>query len=171
MSDTDARVKELELLLEQEKGKNVALQREIADVKRHAKQVEDQAAALRVETDNSLLEAAEQMKINLAISQGVWALAHMGRAFLARKVAAARVVHREQQMCLLMERMIQNAGKDPAAFQTAVDQANHVITTVRRDGEATRVQVVETCLSTGLDEFMSHYDAIVAKKNDIFKGE
>lgn len=171
MTDTEERLKQTELLLEQEKGKNIALSREIADTKRQAKIIEDQANALQGETQASLSQAAEDMKVALAVSQGIWAFAHMGRAFLARKIAAARVVHRESQMCLLMERMINSMGKDPAQLQAAVDQAKHVIETVRRDGEATRVQVVESCLTHGLDSFMGLYESLLTSKNDLSKGE
>lgn len=171
MSNTEERLKQTELLLEQEKGKNIALSRENADIKRQAKIIEDQANALKAETDASLGQAAEDMKIALAVSQGIWAFAHMGRSFLARKVAAARIVHREQQMLILMERMIAAIGKDPAALQTAVDQAQHIIATVKKDGEATRVQVAEACLSQGLDQFMKLYDGLIAHNNEIAKGQ
>lgn len=171
MTDTEERLKQIELLLEQEKGKNIALSREIAETKRQAKIIEDQANALQGETQASLGQAAEDMKIALAISQGIWAFAHMGRAFLARKISAARVVHRESQMCLLMERMINSMGKDPAQLQAAVDQAKHVIDTVRRDGEATRVQVVESCLTNGVDNLMKVYEDLITSKNDLTKGE
>ena len=165
------RIKQIELLLEQEKGKNIALQRENAEIKRQAKIAEDQANALRAETDNTLSQAADDMKIALAVSQGIWAFAHMGRSYMARKVAAARIVHREKQMCLLMERMITHMGKDPAQLQTAVDQAQHVIATVNKDGEAARVAIAEAALSNGLEDFLTTVDAIVAKKNDLSKGE
>lgn len=173
MSDAD-RVRELEqklaqteLLYKQEQGKRIAVERENAEVKRQSKIIEEQAAALQAETNNALMEGAEQMKIHLAVSQGIWAFAHMGRSFLARKVAAARVVHREQQMALLVERIINSIGKDPAQLQTAIDQAQHIIATVKRDGEAIRVQVAEAAMANGIDEFMKVYDSLLAARNDV----
>lgn len=163
--DPREQVKQLKLLLKQEEGKRIAVERESAEIKRQAKITEDQAAALKAETENSLAEAAEQMKVALAISQGIWALAHMGRSYLARKIAAARTVHREQQYCLLMGRMIQTfGGKDPTTYQAIVDQANNVIETVKRDGEAIRIQVHEASLSAGLNEFMEVYEKLIEDK-------
>jgi hypothetical protein len=167
----EKRLEQTDLLLKQEQGKRIAVERENYDIKRKAKETEEQAAALTAETQASLGQAAEDMKVALAVSQGVWALAHLGRAFLARKVCAARVVHREQQATILMERIISNIGKDPAALQSAIDQATHVIQTVKRDGEATRVQVAEASMSHGMDDFMATYDGLLSKRNDIAKGE
>lgn len=169
MSNED-QINQLRLLLKQEEGKNIALSRENSEIKRRSKIIEDQANALKTETDASLIEAAQQMQVALAVSQGVWALAHLARSFLARKVAAARVVHREQQILLLTERIMNAIGKDPEGLKTAVDQAKNVIETIRSDGEATRVQVAETVLSTGLDDFLAIYDSLVAKRNDFVKG-
>lgn len=171
MTDIEARLKQTELLLEQEKGKNVALTREIAEVKREAKIVKEQAEALAGETANSLAQAATDMKVALGVSQGVWAFAHLGRAFMARKITAARTVHRENQFCILLERMIQHMGKDPAQLQAAVDQAKHVIGVVRRDSEATRIAVHEAAMTNGIDEFEKVYEDLLLAKNDVTKGE
>lgn len=80
-TDLEDEVKKLKLLLEQEKGKVLAMERTNYEIKREAKQTEEQARAMRDEANNALLEGADQMKVALCVSQGIWALAHMGRAF------------------------------------------------------------------------------------------
>ena len=164
------KLRQSEQLLKQEEGKRIAVERESYETKRQAKQTEEQAKAIRAETDASLAQAAEDMKIALAVSQGIWSFAHLGRAYLARKVAAGRVVHREQQMCLLMQQMIDSqGGGDNQKFQVALEKAKQVIETIKRDGEATRLQVAEACLSYGLDRFSEVFESLVSDNNTLVK--
>lgn len=160
LSQTDAALK-------QEQGKRIAVERENAEIKRSAKQTEEHANAYRAETDKAMLEAADQMKLYLCISQGVFALGQMGRSYMARKVSAARVVHREQENCLLMEQVCQAVSKgDQSALKALCEKMNGVINTIRGDGEAARLAAAEAALGYGIKEFGTVFDRLVKENNN-----
>jgi hypothetical protein len=166
--DLEAELRQVKLLLEQEKGKRIAVERQNYEIQRQAKATEAQAEALKAETDAALLEGAEQMKIALAVSQGIWALAHMGRAYLARKVAAGRIVHREQNLTLLMSQMMDAFnGKDATALQAVSERAKSVIETIKKDGEASRIAAAEASLSYGVREFEKVFDKLIQDNNPL----
>ncbi len=168
MTELEQKLRQTELLLEQEKGKRIAVERESYEIKRQAKITEEQAIALKAETENSLVEAAEQMKVCLAVSQGIWALGQMQKAFMARKVAAARVVFRESQMCLIMQQAIESSGKsDTTALNAALEKMRAIIATIKADGESARLAAIQASLSYGLVEFEKVFDKLVSEENNL----
>jgi hypothetical protein len=159
-------LRQTQALLEQEKGKRVAVERDSYETKRQAKLVEEQAAAYRAETDKALEEGAVQMKIAVSVSQGIYALGQMGRAYMARKVSAARIVHRENENCLLIEQILQALEKgDQVGLKNLSDKARGVISTIRGDGEVARMAAAEAALSYGIKEFAKTFDRLVSEKN------
>lgn len=160
------RLRQTELLLKQEEGKRIAVERDSYETKRQAKLTEEQAAALVTETQASLAEAAEQMKVALCVSQGIWSLGHLQKSFMARKVAAARVVFREAQMCLLMQQAFEAKDKgDQLALQTALDKMKALCETVKKDGESNRMAAVQASLGYALDGFEKAFDVLISERN------
>lgn len=159
-------LRQTQALLEQEKGKRIAVERESYEIKRQAKLMEEQANAYRAETDKALLEGAQQMKIAICVSQGIYAFGQMSRAYMARKVSAARVVHRENENCLLIEQILMALDKnDQTALKSLCDKAKNVISTIRGDGEAARMAAAEVALSYGIKQFQTTFDELVSEKN------
>lgn len=167
-TNLELKLKETSDLLEQEKGKRIAVERDNYEIKRHAAQVQTQAAALKAETEASLLEAAKQMEIAMAVSQGIYGMARMGRAYIARKVAAARVVHREQQMTLLMQQVIDGLEKNnQEQVKTGIEKMKAVIQVIHRDGESSRLQAAESALAFGQERFEEIFDQLVSERNQL----
>jgi hypothetical protein len=157
---------ELKRQLDQEKGKRIAVERENYEIKRAAKQATEEAVAYKAETDKSLSDGAEHMKQALGVSQGIYAFGQMSRAYMARKVSAARIVHRENENCLLIEQLITAFEKnDATALKSLCDKARAVIQTIRGDGEAARMAAAEASLSYGIKEFGKIFDQLVSEKN------
>lgn len=173
MSDTEIdtlkqKLRAMELAFEQEKGKRIAVERQNHEIQKAAKEATAQAEALKAETDNSLVEAAQQMSLHLAISQGIWAMGRLNRAYLIRKVAAARVVYRESMLIEHTESLIKayKAG-DQQTIKTLEEKLNLIATTIRGDGEASRVAAAEASLAYGVKEFEKTFDKLVADNNPI----
>lgn len=161
-------LRQTQALYEQEKGKRIAIERDSAETKRQAKIAHDQAEALVGETQASLGEAAEQMKVALCVSQGVWALGQMCKAYTARKAQAARVVFREMQATILMQQAIDAYAKgDAAATMMATDKMKALIQTVKADGEASRVAGVESALWYGFKQFEATWDQLISENNHV----
>jgi hypothetical protein len=154
--------------LDQTRGKLVAIERDSYETKRQAKLAQDQAKAQEQETANALLEASQQMKVALGVSQGIFALGQMGKEYIARKAASCRVVHREGQIMILMQQMMDAYLKeDKVAMDTAQEKAKAMIDTIRKDGEANRLQAAEAALAYGLSNFYKTFDRIVAEGNPV----
>lgn len=154
--------------LDQTKGKLIAVERDSYETKRQAKLAQDQAAAQEQETTNALVEASQQMKVALGVSQGIFALGQMGKNYIARKAASCRVVHREGQICILMQQMMDAHAKgDTVALSTAQEKAKAMIDTIRKDGEANRLQAAEAALAYGLKNFDQTFDRIILEGNPI----
>lgn len=159
---------ECQAALKQEQGKRIAVERESYETKKLAKQASEEAEAQKVETANALLEAASQMKVAICVSQGVYGLGQLCRNYLARKAASGRVVHREGQIMLLMQQMIDGIQKqDKILLETAQDKARAMIETIKRDGEANRMQAAQTALAYGLQNFEVEFDKLLAAKNPV----
>lgn len=162
------KLRSTEALLKQEEGKRIAVERDSYETKRQAKLATEQAQALEAETQAALITAAEQMKLGLAIGQGIWALGQLGKAFMMRKVSAARIVFRESQMCLLMQQAIDAVGRnDSQATTIALDKMKAVIATVKKDGEASRLAAIEASLKYGVQNFGPIFDKLVSEANTL----
>jgi hypothetical protein len=154
--------------LAQTKGKLVAVERESYENKRLAEQAKNLVAAQEKETQVALLEASQQMKIALGVSQGIYALGQMGRNFIAKKAASCRVVHREGQIMILMQQMIDGVQQvNKPALDTAIEKAKAMIEIIRKDGEANRIQAAEAALAYGLKNFEEIFDRIVTEGNPV----
>jgi hypothetical protein len=162
------KLRQTEALLEQEKGKRIAVERDSYEVKRAAKLATDQAKALEGETNASLQEAAEQMKIALCVSQGIYAMANMLRSYTARKVSAARIVFRETHSCILMQQVIDAVAKgDQMALNVGLDKMKALIKTVKDDGERARLSAVEACMAYGFKNFDHFWQQMVESENTV----
>lgn len=165
--DLETELTKTKALLAQEQGKRLAVERESYEIKRQAKIATEQAEALVAETQASLLTASQQMQIAHAVSCGIWSFANLGRAWMARKVAAARVVHREMRLCLLIQQITDALEKkDVNAAQIAIDESKKVIETIRKDGEMARLSAAEASIAYGLDNFEKIFDDLVRSNND-----
>lgn len=161
-------LRQTEALLKQEQGKRIAVERDSYETKRQAQLAQEQAKALEAETQAALLEASEQMKLGLAISQGIWSLGQIGKAFMMRKVSAARVVFRESQMCILMQQAIDAAQRlDQTSLNIAFDKMKAVIATIKQDGEASRLAAIEASLSYGVQNFTPIFDKLISEANTL----
>ncbi len=153
---------QLKRLLEQEKGAKLAVERDSYEIKRNAKIAHEQAEALVRETQDSLATAASQMQIAHAISCGIFGMAELGRAFLARKVAAARMTHREQTFCSVLEQLVSSSEKqDQIALKSACEKAKQIVTSVKADGEMNRNKALETALAAGYVGFEKLFAQLV----------
>ncbi len=164
MSDLDleTQIIQLKRLLEQEKGAKLAVERDSYEIKRNAKIAQDQAQALVQETEASLITAAVQMQIAHAISCGIFGMAELGRAFLARKVAAARMTHREQTFCSVLEQLVSSSEKqDQVAHKAAREKAKQIVQSVKADGEMNRNKAHETALAAGYAGFEKVFTDLV----------
>lgn len=153
-------------LLEQEKGKRLAVERKAYETERAAKIATDQAEALKAETEAAMVQASQHMQIAHAVSCGIYGLARMSQSYMARKVAAGRVVHREQQNLLLMQQMIDAIAKgDRQLLQIATDKAQAIIATVKSDGERARVEAAQASIGYGFKKFAEIFDQLVTENN------
>lgn len=163
-------LRQTEALLNQEKGKVLALERDIYETKRQAKLAVEGANALKAETEAALLTASQSMQVAHSVSMGIYAFSMMGRAYMARKVAAARVVHREQTYCVVLQQFLDGTEKgDSIAIQTAKDKAKAIIASVKADGEAMRLSAIEASLAYGFTEFEKVFERLTTENNQTLK--
>lgn len=154
-------------LLENEKGKVKAMELNVHETKRNAKIATEQADCLKAETESALATGAAQMQIAHAISCGIFGMAELSRAQLARKVAASRVTHREETLCSTIQAMIDAVTRnDQNALKNAMETAKQRIAVSRRDGEANRLKAHNTAVAIGLKNFDEKFTEWIKEGNE-----
>lgn len=155
-----------EKLLADEKGRVKAMELNVHETKRNAKIATEQAEALKTETENVLATGAVQMQIAHAIGCGIFGMAELARTHIARKVAAARVCHREEFLWATMQALADAVTKkDAAAIQSAMEKVKQTIQIGKNDGEANRLRAFETAIAIGFTEFEKVFDQLCEKGN------
>lgn len=151
-----------ENLLADSKGRIKAVELDSHEIKRNAKLATDQANALKEETEASLATAAEQMKIAHSVGLGIYGMAELCRAFMARKVAAARVSHREAKSAELLQSFIDAIAKnDQTQLKAVSDRAKQKIAVIKADSEASRNKAAEYALAYGYKNFEKVFDSLM----------
>jgi len=149
-------------LLEDAKGRIKAVELDSYEIKRNAKLATEQAEALKSETDQALATAAEHMKAYHSVALCIYGMAELGRAFMARKVTAARVTHRQAQDMAATQALIDAVErKDDNQIKTAVDNAKRRIATVKADGEQARNKLHEYSLAYGFKNYEQVFDKLI----------
>lgn len=161
-------LRETENLLKQEKGKVVAMERDSYETKRNAKQMLEQAEALKGETDAALQQSAQDMKVALCVSQGIFGLARLCRNYIAKQVTSGRIVHREQQLCLVMKQAYEADDKsDQIGRKAAFDRMKTLVKAIEGDGERARANSAMAALNYGFNEFEKVFDQLTTTDNEI----
>lgn len=147
------------------KGRIKAVELDSYEIKRNAKLATEQAEALQAETANALATASEQMKTAHAIGCAIFGMAELGKAFVARKVTAARVVHREAFWAGKLQQFCEAAYKgDLTLLKQYADSAKEPIAVIKADGEAARAKAAEYALAQGFKNFEKVWEGLV---NDV----
>lgn len=155
-------LRQTDKLLQDAKGRIKAVELDNYETKRNAKIATEQAEALKAETENSLATAAEQLKIAHAIGCGIYGMAELGRAFMARKTTAARMVFREDKTCELLQRFVDSTERnDTSALKITADQAKQRLASIKSDGEAARTKAFEYALAYGFKDFEKTFNELL----------
>ena len=155
-------LEKIQSLLKSAEDKIKAQERNLYETKRAAQQTEDQAKALVAETEASIATAAQQMQVAHAVSLGLFGLAELGKAFLARKTAAARMTHREQTMCNPFQQFVDAyRNKDQIQIDSAIEKAKTIIASIKADGETSRAKSFEVAIALGFDKFEVIWERLV----------
>lgn len=156
----------LKRLLDDAKGRIKAVELDSYEIKRNAQQATNQAESLKAETEASLATAAEQMKVAHSIGLGIYGMAKLGRAFMARKVAAARVTHREYKNAELLQAFIDASSKnDQILLKTISERAKQKLAVIKADSEAARNKAAEYALAYGFKKFEEVFDSLMETPN------
>lgn len=153
-------------LLDDAKGRIKAVELDSYETKRNAKLATDQAEALKAETEASLMTAAEQLKVAHAIGCGIYGMAELGRAFMARKVSASRVTYRESKQYELIQNLIDAIeGKDQTVLKSTLEKAKNKCAAAKADGEQNRAKANEYALAFGFKDFEKVFQELITKEN------
>lgn len=151
-----------EKALSDAKGRIKAVELDNYQTKREAQQTVEQANALKAETEAALITAATQLKTAHAIACGLFGMAELCRAYMARKVSAARCLHREMKTLECLQQFVDaHARKDNTALNTVSEAAKQRIATTRADGEARKSEAIEASLGYGYKTFETVFTALV----------
>lgn len=156
---------ELELVKRQladAKGRIQAVELHSREIERAAKIATDQAEALKAETEAALSTAADQMKVAHAISSAVFGMTEISRAFMARKITAARCTHREANLFDKLAKLVEAIDKgDTANVKTIADSCKGILSILKNDSEANRNAFHEHFLAMGYTHFDKVFDLLM----------
>ncbi len=159
---TPSEENELRKQLADAKGRIAAVELRSREIEREAKILTTQAEALKAETDASLATAAEQMKVAHAVGCAIFGMTELSRAFMARKIAAARCAHRENGLADRLSQIISAVEKgDQATLKTLSESGKSVVATIKADGEANRNKFQEHFLALGFGNFDQVFDQLI----------
>ncbi len=166
--DLDALKQQLRLsekALADAKGRIKAVELDSYETKRNAKLATEAAQALQVETEASLATASEQMRVAHAVACGIYGMCNLSRAFMARKTAAARVLHREAKLGELLQQFVDAVSKqDQSLAKTAVDRAKQALASIKADGESARSKLHEHAIAVGYADFQKVFNGLMEKE-------
>lgn len=163
---TEEELEQTKRLLEDAKGRIKAVEHASYEIKRDARKAQEQAEAIQAETQAALVTAGDQLKISHAIGCGVFGMATLCRAFMERKVASVRMVHREMKQVEQLEQFVDATNKgDQNMLKAAADKAKQTIQAIKADGEANRQKAWEYALAHGFKNFEQVFDQLVKANN------
>lgn len=153
-------------LLDDAKGKIKAVELDSYEIKREAKKAVEGAEALKAETDAALATASEQLRVAHAIGCGIYGMAELGRALMARKVTSARCCHREATLGQLLQAFVDAADKnDQTLLKTAKERTTPILASIKADGERNRNEAHEMSLAYGFKDFQETFNKLLAAGN------
>ncbi len=159
---TEEELEQTKRLLEDAKGRIKAVEFASYEIKRDAKKAQEQAEAIQAETQAALVTAGDQLKISHAIGCGIFGMAELCRAFMARKTSSVRMVHREMKQVEQLQAFVDATAKnDQALLKAIADKAKQTIQAIKADGEANRQKVYEYALALGFKKFEETFDQLV----------
>lgn len=144
------------------RGKLKAMELNVYETKRNAEKTLSEAKALQTETEQSLAVAADQMTVAHAIGLGIFGMAELTRARMARASAAARIVYRENHLVEHLERFVsaQTVGNADGVKQV-LGYLKEKIAGIRHDGEMNRQIAAEQYLAHGFSAFETFWQKLL----------
>jgi hypothetical protein len=167
IDELNYRLRQTQKLLDDAKGRIKAVELDSYETKRNAKLATEAAEALKAETEASLETAAEQLKLAHAVACGLFGMAELARAFMARKVAASRVTYRETKNLEAASALIEQVKKaNWPDVKVLAEQLEKRILTIQSDAEHNRNKAHEYALAYGFSNFEEVFESLIKKGNE-----
>jgi hypothetical protein len=136
------------------KDKLKAMELNVFQTQREAKKTMEEAQALRTEVESSIDVAADQMRVAHSVGLGIFGMAELCRARVARASTSARFVYREYHLLERIEAFLKaQASNDQAGMKQALDYLKEKAASIRHDSEANRHVATEQWHIHGLTNF------------------
>lgn len=139
MSNTDSVIADLQ-------GKLKAMERELAIAKREAETAKKEAQAAQAGADETISNAAEQLAIANALTQGMFALGQWAAAHIENCVSSLHVLHREGTLVGLLDKAAKAIqANDKTALSQLVTEVEPIVKTHKANEELLKVEIEKAC--------------------------
>ena len=152
-------------LLADANGRIKAVELESYEVKRNAQKKLEEANAIQAETTAALETAREQFTVAHTVGLAIYGMAELGRSYMSRLVASARMLHRENGHADLLMQMSEAVTKGNSdQLRSLASTARERVAVIRKDQEDIRNKAIDLHLGFGFEHFEEVWIDLLTKE-------